>query len=133
MTGSSGDPSCHRVHKLLERHHPREAFRIHATNILSRDQHLRERLSPSTVEKDPRKITISRRPLQQFRNWETEQVRVPTNEKEAHYLIEKWRKGGPVKTGDIVGLILYSNMTNRRKRERGSDVVSHNFPLVSQK
>ena len=115
MTGSSVDPSCDRVRKLLERHHPREAFRVHAANILSMDQHLQQRLSPSTVEKDPRKITIPRRPLQQFRNWETEEVRVPTNEKEARYLIEKWRKGGPVKTGDIVGLILYSNMTNRRK------------------
>ena len=116
MTGSSGDPSSDRIRKLLERHHPREVFRRHATNILSRDQHLKERLSPSTVEIGPRKIIIPERPVQQFRNWEEEQVRVPADDTEARCLIRKWRKGGPVKTGDMVGLILYS-MTDGRKRD----------------
>lgn len=117
MTVSSRDSSSDRVRKLLEKHHPREAFKIHATNMLSRGHHFQERLFPSTVEIDPRKITIPRRPLQQLRNLEDEQVRVPSDEKEARRLIQKWRKGGPVKTGDLVGLILYSNNTNRRKRD----------------
>ena len=114
MTSSSRDPSSDRIRKLLEKHHPREAFRIHATSILPLSQHLQERLPASAVEIGPRKIIIPERPLEQLRNWEAEQVRVPTDDTEARCLIQKWRKGGPVKTGDMVGLILYSNMTNTR-------------------
>lgn len=111
MREPSKDISADKVRKLLERYPAREAFRILATNILSRDQPVEERVVSSQVETEARKITISKKVLRQLRNERTELVRMPADEDEARRLVQKWRNGRPVKTRDLVGIILYSDMT----------------------
>lgn len=117
MTDSFRDLSSDKIRKLLEQYHPRVAFKILALSTLSLDQSVQGESSHAYVENRPRRITISKKASQQLRSWETERVRVPADEKEARSMIQKWREGGRVKTGDLVGIVLYARRGQRRKTE----------------
>ncbi len=107
------------VKKLLENHHPRKVFQILAENELQPNRPVETQSAPSEVKTQSHKIMISREKLRQLRNERAELVRIPANEDEVRSLVQKWKRGEPVRNEDLVGMILYSSLSHR-ENNRGN-------------
>ncbi len=101
------------VRKLLEKHHPSKVFQILAENVLQPKCPVETQSTLSEVETESHKIMISKEKLRQLRNERAELVRIPANKDEVRGLVQKWKRGEPVRNEDLVGMILYSSLSQR--------------------